>query len=386
MRELIRVLTLAILWVFVASTVFAGFAQTPARKPAAPAASPKGATQSSSTVPKPAAQEAEEEQIPPPAPGALFPAVVARVNGKALLGRDLEQRIQVQLAPIGNPKWENLREDYRQQLIDESLVELIGSELIYQKAKASNFKATEAEVQAEFKSFSKTFASDAEMNLALSNRGLDRTGLMRELERNLTMRKYVDETIAKKIVVTPAEVSEYHQKNPEEFQHPDLVRTSHILITVPDGATAEQDHLARQRAESILARLKKGEDFAKLAKEYSTDITASQGGDVGLTPKGQLAPEYEDAAFALSVGGVVREPVRTRFGYHIIKVTEKKKAGAFTLAEVQQRLTELLKAQKTDVELAKLVDRLRSQAKIEAYIPVGASRAPARSTTSSPRP
>ena len=131
--------------------------------------------------------------------------------------------------------------------------------------------------------------------------------------------------------------------------------------------------------------MKKGEDFAKLAKEYSTDTSASQGGDLGFTPRGQLVPEYEDAAFSLPAGEV-SDLVRTQFGYHIIKVTDKKREGLATLAEVQQQLTEFLKNQKAQEEVARIVDQLRLQAKIETYVPIGSSRPAGASTASSPRP
>ena len=214
---------------------------------------------------------------------------------------------------------------------------------------------------------------------------MDRAALMRDLAKTVTVTKFVTENVEKKIIVTPAEVSEYYQKHTEDFRHPDLVKTSHILVRVQEGAADEQDRRAKQRAETILARVKKGEDFARLAKEYSTDSSASQGGDLGFMQRGQLVPEYEDAAFSLPAGGV-SDLVRTQFGYHIIKVTEKKKEGLATLAEVQQQLTEFLKSQKAQEDVAKLVDQLRSQAKIETYVPIGASQPAGAATASSPRP
>jgi peptidyl-prolyl cis-trans isomerase C len=286
---------------------------------------------------------------------------------------------------MGNPKWTNLREDYRQDLIESALGALIAAELIYQKAAAAGLKATDAEIQAEFTQFARDYASDAEMNLALADRNMDRAALMREMAKTVTIRKFVTENVDKKTVVTPAEVSEYYQKQTEEFRHPELVRTSHILIRVKDGATEEQERLAKQRAETILARVKKGEDFAKLAKENSTDASAKDGGDLGFTPRGQLVPEYEDAAFSLPAGGV-SDLVRTQFGYHIIKVTDKKKEGLAPLAEVQQQLTEFLKSQKAQVEVGRFVDQLRSQAKIETYVPIRSSQPAGASTASSPRP
>ena len=361
-------------------------AQAPAKKPASQPRTSKSTSQAPPAAAKSDGREtAEDEQIPQAAPDALFPAVVARVNGKAILGRDLEQRIRTELAPIGNPKWTSLREDYRQELIDGSMGAMVGAELIYQKAAASGYKAAEAEVQAEFNRFAKSFGSDAEMNIALADRNLDRAALMRQLAKTVTVNKFIAEAIEKKVTVPPAEVSQYYQQHTEEFRHPDLIRTSHILIKVPGGATEEQDRMAKQRAVTILARVKKGEDFAKLAKENSMDDSASRGGDLGFTPRGQLVAEYEDAAFNLPADGV-SDLVRTQFGYHIIKVTEKKKEGLATLSEVQQQLAEFLKTQKEQAEAAKLVDQLRSQAKIEAFIPLGSSQPAGGATASSPRP
>jgi parvulin-like peptidyl-prolyl isomerase len=349
------------------------------------AQTPKPKSPPARTEAQPApAGAAQEEVIPPAAPDALFPAVVARVNGKAILGRDLEQRIGGQLAPIGNPEWKNLRQEYRDELISQSLGSLIATELLSQKAVASGIKVTDAEVQAEFAKIAKTYPSDAEMNASLARQGLDRPALMKDLLKTLTVTKYIQEQISKKIVVTPAETSEYYSSHTEEFRHEDLVRTSHIFIMVPEGSTAEQTRLSGQRAESLRARAVKGEDFAKLAKENSMDGAASSGGDIGLIAKGQLAPDYENAAFALPVGGI-SDVIGTSFGFYVIKVTEKKPAGLSTLEEVKEQLATFLKDRKTDEELERTVNELRAQAKVSILIPLAGGRA-GQSTASSPRP
>jgi peptidyl-prolyl cis-trans isomerase C len=164
-----------------------------------------------------------------------------------------------------------------------------------------------------------------------------------------------------------------------------MTRTSHILILLPESATAEQDRATRQRAQGLLARIRKGEDFAKLAREYSMDGSASAGGDVGLVPRGTLAPEYEEAAFALPVGGV-SDVVRTKFGYHIIKVTEKRKEGIAQLEEVRTSLGEFLKNQRINAELEKVVEAQRKAAKVEILIPVAVPANLGNPTISSPRP
>ena len=316
----------------------------------------------------PAKEAAAEEKVPPAGPNAIFPTVVARVNGKAVLGRDLEQRIREELLDIGSPAWQSLREDYRQELISRHLTSLIGTELIYQNAVASGIQVTDAEVQAEFDKVAQNFASDAALNTELASRGMERVDLRKELEKTLVVNRYIQQNVDKKISVIPAEVSEYYLKHPDEFKHPDIIRTSHILIAVPENATAAQDSAARQRAEALLVRVRKGEDFAKLARENSMDSSASNGGDIGYTEKGQLDPAYENAAWSMTVGqtsGIIR----SSFGYHIIKVTEKKKAGSATLDEARDQLTNFLKEQKRAAEMDKMIKEMRAKAKITVQLP-----------------
>jgi peptidyl-prolyl cis-trans isomerase C len=351
--------------------VFAGlcFPQTSSKTPKIqPKPAPQAPSSTSKTENPAPDGTAASEVVPPADPNALFPAVVARVNGKPILGRELERQVRGELLNIGSPEWKNLREDYREQLVYNFMQSLISAELIYQKASASGYKATDAEVQAEFQKIAKTFKSDAEMNIALASEFMDRASLEKDIGKRMVISRYVEENVAKKISVVPEDVEKYYTANPKEFHHPDIVRTSQILIRLA-GDTPEQDALAKKRVEDLLARIKKGEDFAKLAKENSMDASASQGGDMGFASKEAMAPEYGEAAFSLLVGGM--KIVKTQYGYHVIKITEKKKEGLATLEEVKTSLTDFLKDQKSQAEIRKLVEQLRDQAKVEILIPIG---------------
>jgi parvulin-like peptidyl-prolyl isomerase len=345
-----------------------GFSQT-ATKAAKTAPKPTTA-QTASPKPKPKAEPKQEEReiIPPADPNALFPPVVAKVNGKSILGRDLERLIRMELANIGNPEWKSLQDQYQAQLIYSFIQSQVNSELIYQKASAMGFQPTDVEVKEAIQQIAKTFKSDAEMNDALAKEFMSRAAFEKNLYKRMVVNKYVYETIDKKIVVAPEELEKYYSTHPEDFHHEDLVKTSHILIR-PAGNTDEQDMQAKKRAEDLLARVKKGEDFAKLAKANSMDASASQGGDIGFAEKDALDPEYSAAAFSLPPGSV--ELVRTAFGYHIIKVTDKKKEGSTPLEEAKPKLTVFLKKQKSEAEVKKVTEKLREQAKIEFLIPVG---------------
>ncbi len=353
-------------------TVFLGlgFSQTtpktskPGPKPVAKTASSKTQTES---------KQAVSETVPPASPNAIFPAVVAKVNGKPIFGRELERLIRRELANIGNPEWNDLRDEYRAQITYSFIQPLISSELIYQKASAMGLQATSAEVQIEFQKVAKNFKSEAEMNAALANDFMDRVAFEKDIDRRLVINKYLEGNVNNKISVTPEEMAKYYSEHPSDFHHPDMVRTRHILIQLA-GDTVEEDLKARKVAEGLLARVKAGEDFAKLAQENSMDVSASQGGDIGFAAQMSLAPEYGDAAFSLPLGGV--QLVRTSFGYHIIKVTDKKKEGLATLEEAKPSLTEFLRKQKSEAELKKIVEQLREPAKIEYLIPVGSPREP----------
>jgi peptidyl-prolyl cis-trans isomerase C len=346
--------------------LFAGFCFPQSETKAQKSASGAGATPHV-TLAKMPPKPAEDEEIPSPAPNAIFPAVVARVNGQAILGRDLEALVRSELGSIGNPEWKNLRGEYRSELTLNKITTLINSKLLYQKATASAIIVTDAEVKSELQKIAGTFKSEAEMNEALARENSDRASLAKSVYENLAMSKYVEEMVNKKVVITPEEIAKYYSNNSEEFRHPDIVRTSHILIRAA-GNGPDQDAAAKERAEALLARIQKDEDFAKLARENSMDSSASKGGDIGFTSKEGLDPEYSDAAFSLPLGGT--KLIRTQYGYHIIKVIDKKSEGQFALEEVKAQLQELLKNQKYQENLNALINQLREKANIEILISV----------------
>ncbi|NLV31894.1 MAG: hypothetical protein GXY47_12155 [Acidobacteria bacterium] len=298
------------------------------------------------------------------APGAIFPAVVATIDGQPVPGRELEVLIRRELARIGSPEWKDLREDYRDQLTVAAITSVLNSRLLYQKAVAEGIGATDDEVQAEMDRIARNYASDAEMNNDLARQMLDRDLLRENLRQTITIAKYMEAAVSGSVTVTQEELAKYYTAHPSEFAHPDIVRTSHILIRA--GGSPEQDTLARQRAEGLLARAKKGEDFAKLAREHSADESAATGGDLGYATKSVLNSKYADVAFALGVGeyGLAETPS----GYHVIKVTDKKAEGVATLEEATPQLTEMLRSQKEQAELEKLIQQLREGAKIEILI------------------
>jgi len=159
---------------------------------------------------------------------------------------------------------------------------------------------------------------------------------------------------------TSEEISDYYARHSETFQHPEQVRARHILVKVVPSASAEQVEDARKRAEALLTALRNGEDFATVAQQHSEDTaTAAKGGDLGYFPRGQLEKSFEDVAFALPVGQL-SELVRSPYGWHILRVEDKREAAMKPLAEVEQEIGDKIREDKARDAAAAFVDDLLS--------------------------
>lgn len=128
-----------------------------------------------------------------------------------------------------------------------------------------------------------------------------------------------------------------YQAHPERFKTPEQVQARHILLPIAkDGG---DEPAVKARAEELMAQLRQGADFAKLAQQHSGDrSSARRGGDLGLFARGKMAPEFEQAVFDLKQPGELAGPVKTQFGYHLIELTARQPAGTRTLEEVQPEL------------------------------------------------
>jgi peptidyl-prolyl cis-trans isomerase C len=164
--------------------------------------------------------------------------------------------------------------------------------------------------------------------------------------------------------VQEGEIKDFYDKNPERFQQPEAVRASHILIRVEESANDEQKKAARAKADDLLKQLQTGADFAALAKQHSQDGTAPQGGDLNFFARGQMVPPFEQAAFALQPGQL-SEVVETPFGYHIIKVTERRQPRTVPLTEAAPRIGQYLTMQQQQQKTDAFISALRAKSKVE---------------------
>ena len=181
------------------------------------------------------------------------------------------------------------------------------------------------------------------------------------------------ESLRGKTIVTGQQIERSYNENVQQYSTPEQVRASHILIKTGGGAAvafaetgapkppAEDDSAAKKKAEDLLAQIKKGADFAELAKKNSQDEgSAVKGGDLDFFGKGAMVPEFDKVAFELPPGQV-SGLVKTQFGYHIIKVTEKRAPTKKTLDEVRGQIEEQLKSEQAQTAAQKLADDVAAE-------------------------
>ncbi len=172
-----------------------------------------------------------------------------------------------------------------------------------------------------------------------------------------------------KVSLSDEEVKKYYDEHPARFEQPEQVRASHILIGTRDPntnaeLTEEQKKAKRKLADDLLKRAKAGEDFAKLAKEYSDDPGSKDNGGEYTFPRGQMVPEFEAAAFSLGTNQI-SDVIATQFGYHIIKLSEKIAAKKIELAKISDDLKEGLKQQELQKLLPDYFEKILKEANFE---------------------
>ena len=171
-----------------------------------------------------------------------------------------------------------------------------------------------------------------------------------------------------KVTVSDEEARKYYDENPSKFEQPEMVRASHILFMTIDDARAElsADKKAAKRkiAEDVLKRARAGEDFAKLAKDFSEDPGSKDKGGEYIFPRGQMVPEFEAAAFSMKTNQI-SDIITTQFGYHIIKLSEKMPAQKAEFAKVSDNLKQAMKNQALQEKMPAFTEKLKKEANVE---------------------
>ena len=299
-------------------------------------------------------------------PPAGLPDTVATVNGQPIARGELEQAMQEFLGQRGRsiadipPAQKNGA--YRMILDD-----LIANKLVT-KASAG-VKVTDEEVGAALKRVTANFGSEEEVKAQMAKRGQTIEQVRAEIHEGLQQQRWMEEQVKGGEAVADAEAEQFYKNNPQHFQMPERVRASHILVSVKADAKPETVVEKEKAAEAIAARVKKGEDFSKVATELSEDPSAKKnGGDLDFFAREQMVPQFADVAFKLKENEI-SDPIRSEFGFHIIKMTGRKPAETVSLEKAKPQIVAFLKQQRQQTQVEKVIRELREKADVKINLP-----------------
>jgi peptidyl-prolyl cis-trans isomerase C len=306
--------------------------------------------------------DAVKQEPPKPMPAEL-PDVLARVNGQDVKKSDFDllvRNIELSRGPIPTER--------RDEVLRAALNQLVEYTLLQQEAKTRKVTVSDAEVNERIKEMQGQFPTEEAFKKALSARDMSIDRLRDDARVDMVITRMVEDEVATAQTPTDAECKDYYDKNPDRFKLGEAVRASHILILADEKADETTKKKARAQIEAVNKRVKAGEDFAQLAKEHSQDGSAAQGGDLDFFGRGRMVPPFEQAAFALKPGEV-SDIVTTQFGYHIIKVTERRTESTIPFDDqLQERLRQILTEQKKQEKAASFVASLKQKSKIEVLV------------------
>ncbi|HEY5952814.1 MAG TPA: peptidylprolyl isomerase [Terrimicrobiaceae bacterium] len=291
---------------------------------------------------------------------------VATVNGdkisKAQLDEAFDKAVEMTGVKASDLTPEQKLEGYR-QILDELI-----TEKLVNKA-AAGITVPQADVDAQIAKIKAQFPSDEAFSKQLSQVGQTPEQLSETIRKMLQQQRWLEDQLAGKTDISDEEAKKFYDENKKEFEQPETVKASHILFRVNKDDSEDVVNQKLKAAQTAETRAKKGEDFTALAKELSEEPGAKEsGGDLGFFAKDRMVPEFAEVAFSEKVGDV-SDPVRTQFGWHVIKVTDKKSAGTLPYDEVKAQLITYLKSKKQEEAAQELLKSLRDSAKIENTLP-----------------
>ena len=302
--------------------------------------------------------------------------VVAQGKGVTIKRSELDAAV-MGIKASGMARGQQFTPDQTVLLERQVLDRLVQIQLLLAKAIETDKARGKEASDKRFETIQKRAGSDEKLALQLKSVGMTAEELRNKMTEEATAEFVVLREL--KIDPTDADAKKYYEEFPARFEQPEMVRASHILLGVLDQETRaplseEKKAAKRKLAEDLLKRAKAGEDFAKLAREYSDDPGSRENGGEYTFPRGKMVPEFESTAFGMATNQI-SDLVTTQFGYHIIKLSEKFPARKLTLEEsvegvkVSEQVKEVLKRLQLEKDLPGYVEKLTAEAKVEVLEP-----------------
>lgn len=303
-----------------------------------------------------------------PAAAEVLDQVVATINDRSVLESELEEAIEIHRHQIGQQMPQRLSERDWVALQRRVLEDLIDKSLIEGFAQSEGIEASEAEIdRAIDEVIARAHITEEELREALRKDNLDYEEYRSEIRDQLIKAKMIQREIRARINITEKQIEEYYLDHPDEFRAEEGVVLRHILFPLPSSPAPETVEGTVQEAERVRREILEGKPFDEAARQYSSDVTAAQGGWLGFFRKGSLSPEMEAGIETLQEGEV-SEPVRTGLGIHLLKIEERTTGDIRPLEKVRDGIQEKLYEEAAERHFEEWRKELRKNAHIEIFL------------------
>jgi len=299
-------------------------------------------------------------------PSASFAdsTVVAIVNGEAIHINDIEKSAQQIFTQMGAQA--NLyRENFGDTLRNEAFNWLVSMKLLNQEATRLKIELEQKEIDDALQAIKSRFQSEQQFQDALLQSQVSMDDFITDLKKELKVHKLLDDKVVKQVgEISQSEVLDFYNTNEALFLKHEKARVHHILLRINDWNDSNEINQGRAKGQQIINRLRNGENFETLARQFSDDPSAAKGGDLGEFSKGDMLKEFEDAAFRLNVGQF-SDLVQSSLGFHIIRLDERVSSEKIPFETVEAQIKQRLQQEKSNRLFEKYVIELRNKADIK---------------------
>lgn len=290
--------------------------------------------------------------------------LVARVGNVPVTKFELAREFQ-KILPLKGGFHGGVSRERQLEIRQEALDKLVERALMVQWAIDNELSVDNRVIDEKIAKLRERYPSEEEFEKAAGDEGV--AGYRAALYRQLLAQKAEQEAVEKKVEVPEEKVRAYYDENKDRFMRPRQFRASHILIRVDPASNKQEREKLKQKAEDLLRRARAGEDFYNLAYYNSDDRSKYVGGDLGYFHEGQTVKPFEEALLKLKPGEI-SDLVRTRFGYHIIKLVEVNEPRQLTYDEMKDKLRQQFEKEERDRIRKEWLDSLRSKYKVDVFL------------------
>ena len=309
-----------------------------------------------------------------------IPKLVARVNGVDIESKYIEFRLsqimKLALKKAKRPLTVKEKNSIVKDLIEKEVVR----ELVNQQGEKENLKIDHELIEKELKLLRAGYASEEEFNNALKSRNINLEEIKKSMQIDINARQLLNAEIKRKINISDNEVKKYYEDNKPRFQRPEAYHTRHILAAYfPPEALRNQTieelkknkeyftRIAEEKIDKVIKELKKGANFVELAKNLSDDESSRKnGGDLDFIYKGIFETSFDEAVEKLNPGETSGK-IKTRFGFHVIQLIEKRPSEMAPFNEMKSEIQKYLFLEEAKKNVSSYIEKLKKTANIEIF-------------------